>query len=129
MPGVQGINHVSLAVSDVAASASWYEKVFAARRLFEDKNDQYQMAIMMIAGVIVGLQRKAADAGDRFSEFRTGLDHAGFGVATRAEVDAWKEHLDTLGVQNSGVIQDAFGNHLNFRDPDNIALEIFAPPS
>jgi catechol 2,3-dioxygenase-like lactoylglutathione lyase family enzyme len=62
-------------------------------------------------------------------EFRSGLDHVAFGVADRAELDAWAARLDELGVAH-GEIKDAhYGSGLSFRDPDNIALELFAPPA
>jgi hypothetical protein len=37
--------------------------------------------------------------------------------------------LNELGIANSGIVDDAYGHHLNFRDPDNIALELFAVPA
>ena len=40
----------------------------------------------------------------------------------------WAARLDALGIAH-GAIQDAsYGSGLSFRDPDNIALELFCPP-
>ena len=127
MASIQGFNHIGLNVTDVQRSASWYEKVFDVKRMMEDKTDQYEFALLIIGAAVVGLSTKAPDARDQFSEFRTGLDHLGLGVGSKEEVEEWKSRLDSLSVKNSGVISDQFGHHLNFRDPDNIALEIFAP--
>ena len=35
--------------------------------------------------------------------------------------------LGELGVENSGPESSPFGTHLNFRDPDGIAMEFFLP--
>jgi catechol-2,3-dioxygenase len=49
-----------------------------------------------------------------------------FHCNSRAELESWRTHLDTLGVANSGVVDAGYGSALSFRDPDNIALEFFA---
>ncbi len=36
--------------------------------------------------------------------------------------------LNELGVGNGGIIDAPYGSGLSFRDPDNVALEFFAPP-
>ena len=37
--------------------------------------------------------------------------------------------LAELGVESSGLETSPFGTHLNFRDPDGIAMEFFLPAS
>jgi hypothetical protein len=49
--------------------------------------------------------------------------------ANRAELVAWAGRLDQLGVAHDGIVDAGYGSGLSFRDPDNIALELFAPPS
>lgn len=56
-----------------------------------------------------------------------GLDHVSFAVASRADLDAAVAHLDERGVDHDGVKDIGAGFILEFRDPDNIALELFAP--
>ncbi len=63
-----------------------------------------------------------------FSEFRAGLDHVGFGCASRAELESWVDRLDELGIAHGGIVDAHYGSGLSFRDPDGIALEFFAPP-
>jgi len=41
---------------------------------------------------------------------------------------AWAARLDALGIQHGGICDAGYGSGLSFRDPDNIALELFAPP-
>ena len=64
-----------------------------------------------------------------FDERRPGLDHIAFGVANRAELEKWSARLDELGVAHGEIKDAGYGSGLSFRDPDNIALELFCPPS
>ena len=66
---------------------------------------------------------------DRFDERRPGLDHVAFGCADRDELVAWAARLDELGVAHGDIVDAGYGSGLSFRDPDNIALELFAPPA
>ena len=45
-----------------------------------------------------------------------------------AELEQWETRLNELGIENGGVVDASYGSGLSFRDPDNIALEFFAPP-
>ncbi len=47
---------------------------------------------------------------------------------TRSELEQWASRLDALGIAHGGVVDAPYGSGLSFRDPDNIALEFFAPP-
>lgn len=80
------------------------------------------------AGIIIGLEHHAANDGQPFDETRTGLDHIGISVPSRADLTSWAEWLDSVGVSHSGVT-DIDGelkfSTLVFRDPDNIQLEMF----
>ena len=62
-----------------------------------------------------------------FDEDRTGLDHLAFRVAGEAELDAAAEHLDGLGIEHEPIKDIGMMYILEFRDPDNIALELVAP--
>ena len=64
---------------------------------------------------------------DEFAEDRTGLDHVCFKVAARSDLDNAAALLDERGVTHGGVKDIGAGFILEFRDPDNIALELFAP--
>ncbi len=135
------IHHIALTVTDLDASIAWYEKVF---------DITYQMEVPHQGGTgkvladdawqfMVALHHHDANQPERFSETRTGLDHVGLVVPTRADLEAWQMHLEGLGIERSDVadrpctqspIDDRpFGSILVFRDPDNIQLELFAPPS
>jgi hypothetical protein len=64
--------------------------------------------------------------GGRFTHLATGLDHLGFGVDSVEELEEWVRHLDEHGVEHSPITDGGMSMHLNFRDPDGIALEITA---
>jgi glyoxylase I family protein len=51
-----------------------------------------------------------------------------FACASRSELEEWERHLNKLGITNGGIVDAPYGSGLSFRDPDNIALEFFAPP-
>ena len=132
-----GYAHVRLTVTDIARSRALYDEVFGFAVAYEmppDADDAtrealsflYNGVIYQVAGGLLGL-RPVAPAGDRFNEDRVGLDHVSFAVASRAEVDAAAASLDKLGVAHSGVKDIGVAVLLEFRDPDNIALELFAP--
>ena len=74
--------------------------------------------------------RRSPRPGARFGWLRRpGLDHVAFGCRDRDELVAWAARLDDLGVAHGAVVDAGYGSGLSFRDPDNIALELFAPPS
>ena len=63
--------------------------------------------------------------GDRFSEFRIGLDHLSFSAPDEAALHELAEQLIDAGVDTQGVeVFELTGNkYIAFRDPDNIQLE------
>jgi glyoxylase I family protein len=90
------------------------------------------LTICASPSIMFGLRKHASTSpGERFDPARVGLDHVGFHVDSREELERWKERLDEQGVANSGLEGDQFGAHLNVKDPDNIAIEFFAaaPPT
>ena len=48
---------------------------------------------------------------------------------TRDELAEWATRLDELGVAHGDIVDASYGSGLSFRDPDNITLELFAPPA
>lgn len=129
MPEFTGISHLDLSVSDVEASADWYARVLGLRRLRRSDLGNRIMIVLVHppTGLVVGLNQHHEPAADRFDERRPGLDHVGFGVTERAELDAWQRRLAELGVEHSPVTDSPSGSGaaLVFRDPDNIQLELW----
>lgn len=129
MPEFAGVSHLDLSVSDVESSARWYCDVLGLRRLRRADLDNRIMIVLRHddTGLIIGLNQHNEPSADRFDEHRPGLDHVGFTVTQRSDLDAWQARLAELGVEHSPV-QDSpsgSGTALVFRDPDNIQLEFW----
>lgn len=135
---VTGYAHVRLTVTDIARSRAFYDDVFGFPVAIEvpagaDDATREQLGFLFggvvyqVPGGLFGL-RPMAQAGDTFDPNRCGLDHVSFSVAARSDLDAAARRLDDLGVAHEEVKDIGAGFLLEFRDPDGIALELYAPP-
>jgi glyoxylase I family protein len=125
------INHVAITVRDMKISGPWYRTLFGTDPVLDERtNAGFRHLVWVLdGGTLFGIHQHERPASDeRFSEFRVGLDHVGFGCAKRAELEVWMTRLNELGVQHGGIVDAPYGSGLSFRDPDGIALEFFAPP-
>ncbi|MET0899757.1 MAG: VOC family protein [Mycobacterium sp.] len=129
------IAHIRLTVTDIERSRQFYESVFGwpiliemPEGLDEDTRAKYDF---LFGGVIYdmghGLLGLRPVARDEFDENRVGLDHLAFMLDNREELDAAAAHLDELGIAHETVKDIGPAYILEFRDPDNIALELSAP--
>jgi glyoxylase I family protein len=132
MPDFPPITHVAVTVRDLSVSVPWYQALFDAQPVLdEDENvGGFHHTVWMLGnGTLFGLHQHTTPAPDeRFSEHRVGLDHVSFACANRGELEQWQRRLDELGVKHGGIYDASYGSGLSFRDPDNLALEFFAPP-
>jgi catechol-2,3-dioxygenase len=86
---------------------------------------------------MIALHRHEDNNGGLCAETTTGLDHAGFTVGSRADLEQWQDHLEAHGVVRSDqadkpltqspIADEPYASVLVFRDQDNIQLELFAP--
>jgi glyoxylase I family protein len=129
------VAHVRLTVTDIERSRQFYESVFDWPVLIEvpENADEatksalsflYGGVVYDLGGTLIGLRPVATD---RFDENRAGLDHIAFRLGSRAELDAAAAHLDDIGIQHQPIKDIGPAYILEFRDPDNIALELTAP--
>jgi catechol 2,3-dioxygenase-like lactoylglutathione lyase family enzyme len=125
-----GIAHVAVTVSDLGSSAPWYERLFDAKPVLDEDTGPFHHVVWLLGGsTLFGIhQHSEPESSDSFSELRPGLDHVGFGVVNRSELERWQKRLDDMGIAHGGIVDAPYGCGLSFRDPDNIALELFAPP-
>ena len=130
MPDVSGIHHVSVTVTDIERSVPWYSELLGLTKLMEEPHpDGTGYAVVLGKpdwSMCVGLHTHPTNERERFLESRTGLDHIGFMVSGRAELDAWESKLTELGVEHSPVNDQGGYAVLVFRDPDNIQLEFMS---
>jgi glyoxylase I family protein len=129
------VSHIRLTVTDIGRARKFYESVFGwpvAAEVPADADDATRAQLSFLFGgvlynlgdLLVGLRPVATD---RFDENRVGLDHLSLRVASRSELEAAAAHLDELGVVHAPIKEIGHGYILEFRDPDNIALELIAP--
>ena len=134
-PGVTGIHHFSITVTDLEASLAWYQRLLGADRV-PMKFPHYgcedtgwgELLVEPRSGVVIGLHTNTGNDGQGFDEARTGLDHVALNVASRSDLEAWTARLDELGIEHSGIRggdQPFPFATVVFRDPDNIQLELF----
>ena len=135
------IHHLALTVTDLDASVEWYCRVFDLKPAFDVPHPGGVGRVLLDEGQTLGIVLHHHDTNDRaqFAETRTGLDHFGLVVPTRADLERWQDHLAEQGVERSDpadrpltqspVTDDFYGSVFTVRDPDNIAFEIFAPPA
>lgn len=125
------LNHVAVTVSDMTVSGPWYRNLIGEDPVLDEHTDAgYRHLVWALpGGTLFGIHQHDRDIEPgQFSEFRAGLDHVGFGCASRAELVDWAAKLEALGITHGGVVDAPYGSGLSFRDPDGIALEFFAPP-
>jgi glyoxylase I family protein len=131
MAEIGGIHHIALTVRDMEKSTYWYERLFGLTKVMELEEPPgrpVQLYLHPGSKLFFGFHTHKENEGEDFNEFRTGLDHIGFGVDSRAELEAWKLRLEEYDVHHSPIAERDYGWVLVFRDPDNIQLELYAPP-
>ncbi|RJO77152.1 VOC family protein [Nocardia panacis] len=129
------VAHVRLTVCDIDRSRAFYEQVFdwpVALEVPADADQETRERLSFLYGGVIyrlehGLIGLRPVGADRFDENRVGLDHLAFPVASLAELEAAAAHLDACGVAHGGIKDIGVSYILEFRDPDNIALELVAP--
>jgi catechol-2,3-dioxygenase len=136
MPRLQGPNHISLHVTDLARSAEWYQRVFAAVVVADEKTTppatprplRYRgLFVVETMTQLVGLVERSDGEHSPFDERRIGLDHLALHVPERSDLEDWVRHLDELGIAHSEIKSVDYADAVTFRDPDNIQLEVFWP--
>jgi catechol 2,3-dioxygenase-like lactoylglutathione lyase family enzyme len=124
------ITHVAVTVTDLEVSEAWYTRLFGAGPVLDEDTGPFRHIVYLIGNTLFGLHGfPDLHSKDAFDERRPGLDHVSFGCADREELAEWAKYLDELGIAHGGIVDAGYGSGLSFRDPDNIALELFAPPS
>jgi catechol 2,3-dioxygenase-like lactoylglutathione lyase family enzyme len=122
---IRGLHHIVLTVSDPARSAAFYERILGVKAFPGDD----QVVCISCRDFLLCFQRPPHQAipGDRFDENRLGLDHVGFAVDSRTDLEDLLVLLAELGVETAGIEFDPGGEeeYVCFRDPDNIQVEFY----
>ncbi|MCW2781603.1 MAG: glyoxalase [Marmoricola sp.] len=131
----QGYAHVRLTVTDIERSRAFYDAVLGLPVAYEVPPDADEATRDQLWFLFGGVIYKLGDSlfglrpvsKDEFDENRTGLDHVCFAVADKAALDHAVTVLEDNNVGHAGIKDILVGWILEFRDPDGIALELFAP--
>jgi catechol 2,3-dioxygenase-like lactoylglutathione lyase family enzyme len=125
MPELNGIHHIALTVSDAEASATFYSQLLGLDVAFRIDDDTLCARILAGDGFLFAVRHYKRHDKDRFSEFRTGIDHMAFGVRDRDTLAAFEKRLEELGTTYTPTAETPFGPVVVFRDPDGIQIEFF----
>jgi glyoxylase I family protein len=102
--------------------------LFGSDPVIDEDTGPFHHVVWLMGGTLVAInQFPDLKSAEPFDERRPGLDHLAFACANRSELEEWERQLNKLGVTNGGIVDAPYGSALSFRDPDNIALEFFAP--
>jgi glyoxylase I family protein len=130
MPTMPAITHVAVTVNDLAVSVPWYTELFGSEPVLDENTGPFHHTVYLLGNTLFGVHGfPQLESTEPFEARRPGLDHVAFGCANRAELEEWVLRLDELGIKHGGIVDAHYGSGLSFRDPDNIALEFFCPPS
>jgi len=129
-------NHVVLTISDLDRSVAWYIAAFGLVVVGDEQSVpstskqplRYRSLFDPVTMTyVVGLMEHSDGLGDTFDHRRAGLDHFALHVPELADLEAWAEHLDAVGVNHSGIHTVDYGSAIAFTDPDGIQLELNCP--
>jgi glyoxylase I family protein len=129
-PTFPAITHVAVTVTDIEASAAWYTGVLGVAPVLDEDTGPFRHVVYLLGTTLFGLHGFPDLATTtKFDERRPGLDHVAFGCSDRDELEKWAARLDELGIAHGEIVDAHYGSGLSFRDPDNIALELWADAS
>ena len=120
MPSI-GLRHLALRVKDPQASKRFYEACFGMRVVWEPDPDN----VYLSSGINnLALHRDAVEGPGA-------LDHFGFVVGSRDEVDALASRLRAQGVTIAAEASDHRDGSRSFYclDPDGLRIQVMYEPS
>jgi glyoxylase I family protein len=125
MLALGAFSHVSLTVTDPERSADFYNRVLGTETMFSSAGNTGPLIVVARPGVMIALCHHPGTPDESFDPARIGLDHFAFQVPSRSELEAWHAGLVADGVTCSEIEESPLGLHLNLKDPDHIAIELF----
>jgi glyoxylase I family protein len=119
-----GLSHVQLRVTDVTASAGWYAAVLGLEPFQADPAIGYVALRHQTSGVVIVL---TTDTSGSWHTDGGALDHLAFAVPDGTTLEAWTDHLTSIGIDHAGVVTENGNPSLQLKDPDGTAVELVAP--
>lgn len=115
---VQGINHITIAVSDLDCSLDFYTRTLGARLVHQGRTDAY-----IEWGTIWLCLLQCKDSKDNPSQ-SMGVDHVAFTVLEEEFDEAVAVLMESNVTVVRGPIERGGGKCINFLDPDGTQLEL-----
>jgi catechol 2,3-dioxygenase-like lactoylglutathione lyase family enzyme len=126
VPDLAPLHHVKLPVSDVSASAQWYQRVLSLKVEIEFKEEGELRGVALTDRT--GTARLALRLDPERAAALSGFDLVALGVPTRDGVRAWADHLDSLQQPHGGIVTGHGGGAvlIGLHDPDGIEIRLYA---
>jgi mannose-6-phosphate isomerase-like protein (cupin superfamily)/catechol 2,3-dioxygenase-like lactoylglutathione lyase family enzyme len=121
-PPLGAVNHVSLVVSDLRRSESWYTDALGLIRVDGEIAEDGTGHVALLhpqGGWVLGLASGA--------EPRT--DHVAFSCVDRDALIECRASLAQRGLEPGTITDAPYGSGFVLRDPDGLEMELFAPPA
>jgi glyoxylase I family protein len=121
------VSHISFSVRDSETSARWWAELLDLTEIDRVSGDGWRGVLLLHppSRTVIEFQQHDGNQGETFDPRRTGFDHMGFKVDTRADLDEWLSRFERLGVTHSPIAEREYGAVLTFKDPDGIQFEMF----
>ena len=121
------IHHITLAVNDAEATATWYKSLLGEAREFHREGPGWKrVRLNFPSGLIISFtQHVAAAKVQKFTHLSVGLDHIGLAWESESEVRSWAAKLNELRFEHGPIEDVSYGWAVTARDPDNIPIEFF----
>src|SRR6476620_2539704 len=111
MPTFSRLSHISFSVRDAEASARWWAGLLDMTEIDRVVGEGW-FGILLVhqpSRTVIEFQQHGGNHGETFDPRRTGFDHMGFKVDTRAGLDEWLEQFERLGVHHSRIAEREYG--------------------
>jgi catechol-2,3-dioxygenase len=118
------VDHIVFRVRDFGATRDFYHT------LLGDPVSQTESSLMYLVGETRLFFTLSVDGGGPYDKELPGLNHLAFGVHTPTELKGIVHHLNSKGVQHSGIKVDHYGNKefVWLDDPNGFRLEFYCRP-
>ena len=126
------LHHVVLTVRDIEASVGWYTDLFGFAELAREEHfggSGRPDGPPRRSGLVHG-RRPRLPPRERRGDIRSEPDRArprgSLTVADRATLEEWEARMSDKGIKHSPISDHDWGSSLNFRDPDDMQLQLVA---